>query len=150
MAAMTTSRNARSEPTNRMWEAVRAATARSETALSEGPDSDRTPAGLLTTAAGASLQSTFLEIADDAQLPILGYVAQQHPDLDPRTHEVSQIVLSACISVPTHHAEKAARAAWKLAVDRAPILRALGRVVHAEPSIIVLSDRATPDGSITT
>lgn len=88
-----------------MWDAGLAAAASSGRSLSEGR-STWTPAGLLATAAGASLQSTFLDIADDAQLPILEYVAQQHP-VDPLTHEVSHIVLSARISVPTHHAEKA-------------------------------------------
>ena len=141
MSATITPSNRGLQSSELFWATERGATATpGHPVLVDGSSSDWTPAGLLATAAGASLLTTFLEIAADAQLPVLGYVAQQSPDMDPATNEVSRIMLSACISVPTPGAAQAARIAWALAVKRAPILRALGRPVVANPSIVVLND----------
>jgi OsmC-like protein len=129
------------QSTELVWDTSRVATARSEAfLLPQAPGMDWTPALLLATAAGASLLATFAEIADDAEVPILGYVAHQRADIAATTNEISGITLSVCVSVPSAAAAAAARAAWKLAINRAPVLRVVACPLHCEPSIVVVND----------
>jgi hypothetical protein len=124
-----------------IWDEEQVATASARFFLHERPGTDWTPALLLATAAGASLLRTFVEITDDAQVPILSCVAQQQADVAATTKEVSSLTLSVCVTVPSAAAATAARAAWKLAIARAPVLRVLACPVHCEPSIVILENR---------
>jgi hypothetical protein len=125
-----------------VWDADRRATALSGTvALPEGPDSDWSPCLLLATSVGASLLSTFLDLARRVHLPLLGLVMQQRAELDAED-DVSAIIVTACITVPTRVAALDAHTVWTRALREAPILKALSCRVIAEPSIVVLSDAA--------
>jgi hypothetical protein len=97
---------------------------------------------LLATAAGASLLATFIALARDAQVPVLGYVAQQRPQLATASDGIAAICITACISVPSEKAADRARTIWTLATRCAPALRVLKCPVVCESSIVVLSDEA--------
>ena len=110
--------------------------------LPAGVDSVWSPPLLLATAAGASLLITFLELARTANLPLLGYVAQQTPQLDFEHRDVARITIAVCISVPSDEAAAQARALWTQASQAAPVIRTLKCAVVCEAHVVVLSDLA--------
>ena len=125
-----------------VWDSGRRATAISGTmAITEGPDTDWSPTLLLATTAGASLLSTFLDLAQRVHLPLLGLVTQQHAELGTQ-REIQSVIIAVCITVPTNAAAADAGTVWKRALREAPVLKALACRVVAEPSIVVLSDAA--------
>ena len=125
-----------------IWDTDRGATAVSgSVAIPEGPDSDWSPTLLLATSAGASLLSTFVDLARRVHLPLLGLITQQRVDLDARK-DVSSVIVNVCITVPTRVAAADAHTVWMRALREAPVLKALACRVIAEPSIVVRSDGA--------
>ena len=131
-----------------IWDSDGAATAASGASqLHAGPDTPWSPPLLLATAASTSLLNAFLALARDAQLPELGYVAQQRPHIDPVSGELDGITISASISVPDADTAIRARELWTLATESAPVLRVLKCPVWCDSSIVVLSECVVdPDG----
>jgi hypothetical protein len=150
MAAMSAHVHAQVSPpcsSELVWDAGRRATATSgSVAVPEGPDSDWSPSLLLATSVGASLLSTFIDLAQRVQLPVLGLVTQQRVERD-ALHDVSAIVVTVCITVPTRVAAANAHTVWLRTLHDAPVLKALSCRVIAEPSIVVLSDAACDGGA---
>jgi hypothetical protein len=130
-----------------VWDREGAATATSGVyVLPVGHDAAWAPPQLLATAASASLLSTFIELATDARVPVLGYVAQQRLEVDAATEDVTSITIIVCISVPSEGDAARARATWTRAIACAPVLRVLKCPVVSESSIVVLSDTILEDG----
>lgn len=112
--------------------------------LTAGPCSSWPPALLLATAAGTSLFATFQRLAREADLPLLGYVAQQRADTDEETGEILRVAITACISVSNESAAAHARALLQVATRTAPILRVLRCDVQCESNVVALDDES-PD-----
>ena len=125
-----------------VWDSDRQATALSgSVAIPEGPANDWSPTLLMATAVGASLLSTFLDLAQRVRLPLLGLVTQQRAELD--THnDIAGVTVTVCITVPSQAAATDAGTVWRRALREAPVLRALACRVTTEPSIVVLSNTA--------
>ena len=77
---------------------------------------------LLATAAGASLLTTFVGMAAEARLPLLGNVAQHRATLD--DHDITQLNVVPCISVPSEVAAARAQDPWTRTMETAPVLKA--------------------------
>jgi hypothetical protein len=125
-----------------VWDSGRQATALAgSVAITEGPAADWSPTLLLATAAGASLLSTFIDLAQRVRLPLLGVVTQQRAELDAH-NDITGVVITMCITIPSHTAAADAGTVWRRALREAPVLRVLACHVTAEPSIVVVSDAA--------
>jgi hypothetical protein len=125
-----------------VWDSGAQATALSgSVAIPEGPAADWSPTLLLATAAGASLLSTFLDLAQRVRLPLLGVVTQQRVELDSH-NDIAAVVITVCITTPSPTAAADAGTVWRRALREARVLRALACRVTAEPSFVVLSDAA--------
>lgn len=126
-----------------IWDREGTATAISGVcSLSAGPEAAWSPPLLLATAASASLLTTFLSLAHDASIPLLGYVAQQTPVVDEIRGSIVEIAITACISVPSERSAGGARLVWETATRTAPVLRALQCPVTCEAHVVVLSEIA--------
>lgn len=126
--------------TELVWDRNGSATAMSGSCLlAAGLGTDWTPVALLATSTSVSLLDTFLELAQGALVPILGYVARQGADLDGRG-DLKRIHVVASISVPSDESAAQAQALFTLAVHEAPVLRTLRCPVLCEPCIVVLSE----------
>jgi hypothetical protein len=95
----------------------------------------------MATAVGASLLSTFLDLARRVRLPLLGLVTQQRAELDAH-NDIAGVTVTVCITVPSQKAATDAGTVWRRALREAPVLRALACRVTAEPNIVVLSEAA--------
>lgn len=126
-----------------VWDREGAATAVSGVCtLPAGPDTAWCAPLLLATAASSSLLATFLALAHDASITLLGYVAQQTPIADERSDSIAAIGITACISVPSEEDARGARRAWDAATRTAPVLLALRCPVNCEAHVVVLGDIA--------
>lgn len=110
--------------------------------LPAGPETAWSAPLLLATAASSSLLATFLALAHDASVTLLGYVAQQTPLVDERSDSILEIAITACISVPTEDDARGARLVWEAATRTAPVLRTLHCPVSCESHVVVLSEIA--------
>jgi hypothetical protein len=129
-----------SQSSELVWDSGSRATAMSgSVAIPEGSDADWSPTLLLATAAGASVLSTFIDLAQRVHLPLLGLVTQQRVDLDSHS-DIAVVVINVCVTVPSATAAGNARIVWQRALREAPVLKALACRVSAEPSIVVVSD----------
>jgi hypothetical protein len=79
-------------------------------AIPDGSDSHWSPSLLLATSVGASLLSTFLNLAQRVHLPLLGLATHQSIELDARS-DVPAVIVTACITVPTKQAGRTYRMA---------------------------------------
>ena len=132
------------ETSELVWDLNRDGTATAgRVALPAGDTCDWTPTRLLATAAGASLLTTFVGLAAEARLPLLGYVAQHRVTLD--DHHILQLNVVPCISVPSDVAAARARDLWNRTMETAPVLQVLRCAVVSEPRIVVLGDAAPMD-----
>jgi hypothetical protein len=126
-----------------VWDRNTTATALSGVSpLKAGENTPWSPVVLLATAASMSLLHTFLALAREQGIPVLGYVAQQRPRLHPGTEDVADITISASISVGSDQAAAVARELWTVATQRAPVLQTLKCPVYFESSIVVLTECA--------
>lgn len=110
--------------------------------LPAGPETAWSAPLLLATAAGSSLLETFLALAHEASITLLGYVAQQTPIVDELSDSVVEIAITACISVPSEQDARGARLVWEAATRTAPVLRALACAINCESHVVVLSEIA--------
>lgn len=102
---------------------------------------DWTPAVLLATAVGASLVTTFAQLAAARGLRIVRYAAQQSATLTEDHGKIAAISITPCITVDSTAAADQARMLWSYALDTAPVVRALECPLICEPHIVV---RDTP------
>jgi hypothetical protein len=132
-----------------VWDSGHQATALSgSVAIAEGPETEWSPTLLLATAAGASLLSTFINLAQRVHLPLLRLGTQQRVELDAH-HEATEVIVNICITVPSPAAATDAGTVWRRALREAPVLKALACRVTAEPSIVALSDAVCAcDGAV--
>jgi hypothetical protein len=127
-----------------VWDRNGTATALSDVyPLKAGEDTAWSPVVLLATAASMSLLNTFLALAREQRVEVLGYVAQQRPELHPDSGDVLGLAINASISVPSERDARLARDLWTLATHYAPVLQVLTCPVHAESNIIVLTEGAS-------
>jgi hypothetical protein len=125
-----------------VWDSDRRATSISgNLTMPEGLDTDWSPSLLLATAAGASLLSTFIELAGRVHLPLVGLVTHQRIELDAHK-EIAAVVITVCITVSSKAAASDAHTVWMRALREAAVLRALACRVAAEPRIVVDGDAA--------
>ena len=97
---------------------------------------------LLATAVGSSVMTTFTDLAREADLRVLGYVAHQTADL---VDGVFRVHVNPCITVASAAAAERAHALWMEALALSPIIRALRHAPSSEPHFIVLPEAEPVD-----
>jgi len=109
--------------------------------LTAGADVGWTPEVLVATAAGATLMSAILRMADHAGIEILGYVSAQHV-AGPAPNGCPALFVSPCISVRSIAAAEAIGPLIAEAIDRARASDLATRTLTVEPRVCVVPDGA--------
>jgi organic hydroperoxide reductase OsmC/OhrA len=126
-------------PVELVWDRGCAGTAQaaSGSALEVAPEGAWTPEQLLVAAIEASLLISFMELAADDGLEVLGYVSAATRLDDPGADE---IVVRPCVTVGRTDERARVERVLARALERSPIARALRPAVRVEADVIALGD----------
>jgi len=127
-----------------VWDNGESGTAVTEAgaSLTVGPGSEWAAEHLLTLAAATCLMTTFLHLAAEEGLQVLGYVSSGRLEVPPDPEEVPRVVLAPCIVIARNDDTHAARRLCHQGRRQSPVCRTLGRRLHLAPTFTVISSEA--------
>jgi organic hydroperoxide reductase OsmC/OhrA len=122
-----------------IWEAKRVGTAESPSGetLEIGAPGPWTPGRLLSLAAQSSLMVEFLRLAEEAALPVLGYVSSAETRFDPSGTDAGTLTLSPCIVVGSQQDSAHAERLLEEAMEASPVCRLLRGDAELDGRLVV-------------
>jgi organic hydroperoxide reductase OsmC/OhrA len=123
-----------------IWDRECAGTAQTQagSSIQVGPYGEWTPEQLLVIAVEASLMTTFLQLAADAGLQILGYVSAAEADLTFVAGAQPSLVVRPCIVVASDRDRRLVQRLLARAAERSPVARALKDAVQVDPEVVTV------------
>ena len=106
-------------------------TTASGASLDVGDAAEWSPVDLLALAAAGCVMRTFLQVAAEEHVPVLGYLSTSVGASD----EAPSILVVPCIVVPTVIAEVAVLVLMQQAVERSPVARLLADRLTVKPDV---------------
>jgi hypothetical protein len=124
-----------------LWGAERAATAESPTGetIEVGESGPWTPGRLLSLAAQSSLMMEFLRLADEAALPVLGYLSSAAESATERG--AMALILSPCIVVGSPEDSARAERLLEAAMEASKVCRLLRGAAELDGRLVVAMRR---------
>ena len=127
-----------------VWDNGESGTAVTEggASLNVGPGSEWAAEHLLALAAATCLMTTFLHLAAEEGLQVLGYVSSGSLEVPPDPDQVPRVVLAPCIVIARDDDADAARRLCLRGQRESPVCRTLGRCLYLAPTFKVISPQA--------
>jgi hypothetical protein len=121
-----------------VWDRGCAATAQTETdgGLEIGPDGKWTADRLLMAAAESAVMTSFLALAEEQALEVLGYVSSARVEQGPRL--AYRIIVRPCIVVARDTDIDRAKGLFAHAFERSAVATALAAILRIDAEVIVL------------
>jgi organic hydroperoxide reductase OsmC/OhrA len=96
-----------------------------------------TPGRLLSLAAQSSLMMEFLRLAEEAELPVLGYVSSGEAMLGPSEKGPAALVVSPCVVVGSQQDSARAERLLEEAMEASPVCRLLRGGTELDARLVV-------------
>ncbi len=114
--------------------------------LSVGEEGDCSPAHLLSLAAESCFMSTYLRVAEQTGLTVLGYVSTAWTQVPSDPKAATLVTVCPCIVVATEEDAVNARRVRDEALLRSPVCRALGDRLTVEATVNIITPTVAPAG----
>lgn len=123
-----------------VWDRDCAATAQAESdsGLEVGPDRRWTAERLLMAAAESAVMTSFLALADEQAIEVLGYVSSACTELGPGPDRAMRIIVRPCVVVARDADVVRARRLFDRALEKSSVTSALAAVPRIDAEVIVL------------
>lgn len=127
-----------------VWDSGESGTAVTEAgaSLNVGPGSEWAAEHLLALAAATCFMTTFLHLAAEEGLEVLGYLSSGSLEVPSDPDEVPRVVLAPCIVLARDGDADAAHRLCLQGQRQSPVCRTLGRRLHLAPTFKVISPEA--------
>ena len=126
-----------------VWDSGQSGTAITEdgASLGVGPDSEWPPEHLLALSAASCFMRTFLRLAAEHGLEVLGYVSSGTVELSPDPTAIPSLILAPCIVIGWDEDLDSAVHLCQHALQASPVCRALGSRVRLAATVKVIAPK---------
>ena len=123
-----------------IWDCGCAGTAQtpSGSCLDVGSSGKWTAEHLLMAAAESAVMTSFVAIANEEGLDVLGYVSSAGTESETGAPSAIRVVVRPCIVVAREADLARARELLRRALERSPVARALGSALRTDPEVVVV------------